>query len=164
MHIETERKFLIADPSWKKEVRRSVHFRQGYFPLAEGSRTTIRVRLADSSAWLTVKGPAVGCSRMEYEYEIPCRDAFEMLEGPAGEGSIEKIRHYVPAGEFVWEIDEFLGKNEGLTVAEIELPAEDTPFPRPPWLGKEVTSLSRFRNSSLTLHPWSEWSETEKSF
>jgi len=163
MPVETERKFLLADPSWKKEVTRSVHFHQGYFPLAAESRTTIRVRMADQTAWLTIKGPASGCTRIEYEYEIPCRDASELLAGPAAGRSLEKIRHYVPAGPFVWEIDEFLGKNAGLTVAEIELPAEDTPFIRPAWLGKEVTELPRFRNSRLVLHPWTEWSDAEKT-
>jgi len=164
MVIETERKFLITDPSWKKEVRRSVHFRQGYFPLAADARTTIRVRTADSKAWLTIKGPSSGCSRQEYEYEIPYGDACELLEGPAGGRSLEKIRHYIPAGEgLVWEIDEFLGRNEGLVVAEIELPAENTPFPHPSWLGTEVTALPRYRNSRLVVHPWSEWSEPEKA-
>ena len=163
MPVETERKFLIADPSWKNGVRRSVHFRQGYFPLAPDSRTTIRVRLADQTAWLTIKGPASGCSRMEYEYEIPQQDADELLSGPAAARSLEKIRHYIPAGPYVWEIDEFLGRNRGLVVAEIELPAEDAVFERPAWLGKEVTDLPRFRNSSLTLHPWTEWSELEKT-
>ena len=164
MPVETERKFLIADPSWKKEVRRSVHFRQGYFPLTPDSRTTIRVRLTDQTAWLTIKGPASGCSRIEYEYEIPQQDACELLSGPAAARSLEKIRHYVPAGNFVWEIDEFLGRNGGLVVAEIELPSENTSFERPPWLGKEVTDLPRFRNSSLVIHPWTEWTESEKTF
>ena len=164
MPVETERKFLLADSSWKKEVRRSVHFHQGYFPLSAESRTTIRVRLADQSAWLTIKGPADGCSRVEYEYEIPCGDAREMLAGPAAARSLEKIRHYVPAGPFVWEIDEFLGKNSGLTVAEIELPGANTPFVRPAWLGKEVTDFPRFRNSRLVIHPWTEWSDSEKTF
>ena len=162
MPVETERKFLIADPSWKNEVRRSVHLRQGYFPLTPDSRTTVRVRLADHSAWLTIKGPASGCSRMEYEYEIPHRDACELLSGPASARSLEKIRHYVPAGPYVWEIDEFLGRNTGLILAEVELDSPDEELAVPDWIGREVTGELRFYNSRLLGYPYQEWKPEER--
>lgn len=107
--------------------------------------------------FLTVKGITNGVTRSEFEYEIPFSDADKMLSGLAEKPLIEKRRFKIPAGSLVWEIDEFLGENAGLIVAEIELPDEDAPFERPDWLGREVSNDPRYFNSNLVRHPFSQW-------
>ena len=123
---------------------------------------TFRVRLADDQAFLTLKGPVSGCSRKEFEYPIPVEDAKNILNDFCGKDQIEKYRYRIPAGNRVWEIDEFLGRNAGLILAEIELESPDEPFARPEWLGREVTSEFRFYNSHLLEYPYREWKDEEK--
>jgi adenylate cyclase len=107
---------------------------------------------------LTIKGETKGASRLEYEYPIPAEDALVLLENLCEGPKIEKTRHIVPFKGFRWELDVFSGENEGLLVAELELESEDEQFPKPPWLGEEVTGDLRYSNSNLSLAPFSKWS------
>jgi adenylate cyclase len=154
MATEIERKFLVEGAGWRQGD--SVRLRQGY--LNRDSRRTVRVRLAGAKAFLTVKGVPQGVTRAEFEYEIPVADAEQMLklsDGPI----VEKNRHVIVHDGSKWEVDEFLGDNAGLVVAEIELTSEDQPFSRPPWLGREVTRDPRYSNSNLAAHPYKQWRE-----
>lgn len=155
MALEIERKFLVAHGGWRREVARSATFRQGYLS-GENGRASVRVRLEGEQARLNIKAAVMGCARAEYEYEIPPADAVEMLETLCI-GRVDKIRHYVEREDCTWEIDEFRGDNEGLVVAEIELDHEGQEFPRPDWLGREVTDERRYYNHSLALHPYRSW-------
>jgi len=154
---EIERKFLVAKENLARiQPERSVHMRQGYLSRAPGR--TVRVRIEDDRAFLTIKGRASGLARPEFEYEIPLADAsalLEMADGPL----VEKVRHYVPFGGLVWEVDEFFGDNEGLVVAEVELSCEDQAFEKPDFVGAEVTSDPRYLNSRLAVEPYSTWSK-----
>jgi CYTH domain-containing protein len=154
MPTEIERRFLVTGTEWRQAG--GVRFCQGY--LCRGEARTVRVRLAGEKAFLTIKGPTRGASRAEFEYEIPVADAEQLLrlcDGPV----IQKIRHVVVFSGFRWEVDEFLGDNTGLIVAEIELEREDQPFERPGWVGPEVTADPRYRNSNLGPKPYSTWSD-----
>lgn len=156
MGIEIERKFLVRDDSWRSLlVGPGRPLRQGY--LVNGPPATIRVRVADVEAWLTIKGPVEGFSRAEYEYAIPLRDAEEMLATRCTSPIIEKIRHRLPHEGLVIELDEFLGMNAGLYIAEVELPSEDTPFTPPAWFGLEVSRDFRYHNSQLAKRPYTTW-------
>ena len=115
MGIEIERKFLVASAEWRQNAS-GVHYAQGY--LARGNGNTVRLRLADSKAFLTIKGPVRGISRMEFEYPIPFKDAQEMLSLCEG-CVVEKIRYKIPFAGHIWEVDEFRGKNSGLLIAEV---------------------------------------------
>jgi adenylate cyclase len=153
MAIEIERKFLVTGDAWRAAP--AVFYSQGY--LNRDKARTVRVRIAGEAAFLTIKGASVGASRAEFEYPIPLADARELLalcEQPL----IEKNRRKILYQGFIWEVDEFLGENLGLVVAEIELPAEDTLFTVPEWVGEEVTSDARYFNSNLSLTPFSRWS------
>lgn len=161
-NIETERKFLVRDDSYKEMQSSSMRMIQGYICREAGR--TVRVRIAGEKAWLTIKGPSSddGLSRYEWEKEIPADEAAQLMELCAsgnGEkpGIIDKTRHFVPFGGHVFEVDEFHGENEGLTVAEIELEESNEPFSRPEWLGKEVTGDRRYYNSMLINRPYSTW-------
>ncbi|MEO7933910.1 MAG: CYTH domain-containing protein [Chthoniobacterales bacterium] len=156
MGVEIERKFLVRDDSWRAFLTQpGRRLRQGY--LVNGPPATVRVRIADVEAWLTIKGPVIGLSRAEFEYTIPLSDAEEMLATRCANPIIEKIRHRIPHGELVIELDEFLGANAGLLIAEVELPSEQTPFTPPPWLGAEVSTDFRYHNSQLSKRPYSTW-------
>lgn len=154
MANEIERKFLVKDFSFKK-LSKGTLFKQGY--LSADSKATVRVRVAGDKAYLTIKGPSTGFSRSEYEYEIPVKDADEMLENLCSKPIIEKYRYKLEYKGFVWEIDEFLNDNAGLIVAEIELESEDQDFPVPDFIGEEVTFDHRYRNSYLVFHPYKSW-------
>jgi len=160
MPIEIERKFLVKDLSWKNAATSFKDFQQGYFPTGDG--VTVRARIAGDKARLTIKGPVTGISRAEFEYPVPLADAVAFLSNFCIKPVILKRRWYVPFCDFMWEVDEFAGKNEGLIVAEIELDSPDREFPAPPWLGREVSHEPRFRNSRLVRHPYSEWTDEEK--
>lgn len=156
MHIETERKFLVRSNAFQALATASHHIRQGY--LAHDGGNTVRVRLWDERGILTIKGRSLdGISRPEWEKEIPLQDALDLFPLCHG-GDIDKTRYIVPAGDgLAFEVDVFHGANEGLVMAEIELPSPDTPFPRPDWLGDEVTGDKRYYNSYLTEHPYQTW-------
>lgn len=151
---EIERKFLVAG-DFRGEVSGASRIIQGFLSSAPGR--TVRVRLRDDKGYLTVKGPAQGLTRFEWEKEIPAAEAEQLLQ-LCEPGAIDKTRHLVPAADgHVWEVDEFHGDNAGLVVAEIELGSEDEPFDRPAWLGAEVTGDRRYYNSSLTHCPYKDW-------
>ena len=157
MHIETERKFLVKDTSYKEVSTESHHLVQGYICTSGGR--TVRVRLYDDTGYLTIKGPSQdGLSRMEWEKEIPFEDAKDLF-ALCLEGIIDKTRWIVPEGNgtLKFEVDEFHGLNAGLTVAEIELPSPETEFNRPEWLGEEVTGDRRYYNSHLSKLPFTKW-------
>ena len=160
MALEIERKFLLKNDSWRQEVISSAKIIQGYLT---ASGTTLRIRLRDHEAFFTIKGKASGITRCEFEYPIPTADAVEMLNTLALDPPVEKIRYIVPAGDdLVWEIDEYAGVNAPLFTAEIELPAENTPFTAPDWLGDEISGDSRYTNRALSRKPYSLWSVESK--
>jgi CYTH domain-containing protein len=132
-----------------------VHYRQGYLSTAKDR--TVRVRKSGGKGALTVKGASVGATRSEYEYEIPPDDADEMIDRLCEQPVIEKNRYRIPAGEVVWEVDEFLGANQGLVVAEVELTSEGQDFDKPAWIGREVTGDPKYFNANLVARPFSAW-------
>lgn len=154
MGIEIERKFLVAGEGWRRMATTRTCFSQGY--LSRDPARTVRVRIAGDAAFLTIKGATRGATRAEFEYGIPPADARQLLamsDGPV----IEKIRHLCPHAGMTWEVDEFLGANAGLVVAEIELQSEDQAFDRPSWLGEEVTGDARYVNANLAVRPFTSW-------
>ena len=155
MGVEIERKFLLRDGSWRKDAEPGIHYMQGYMRFSKG---VLRARVAGEKAFLTLKGAVKNASRLEFEYPIPREDAEAILRSLAEGPFIEKTRYIVRHHSFIWEIDEFAGDNSGLTVAEIELEDERQGFPRPSWLGEEVTSDMRYSNSNLAANPFSKWS------
>lgn len=175
MAIEIERKFLTSGEGWRAAAERVVPMAQGYLNDqaamdSGGQRASVRVRLEGDEARLNIKsrgrdpgdrsaGP--GHTREEFDYPIPVEDARAMLALCVG-GLIDKRRYYVQHCGHVWEIDEFLGENAGLVVAEVELAAGDEAFARPDWLGMEVTRSARYYNLALASRPYSQWSEAER--
>jgi adenylate cyclase len=163
MGIEIERKFLVADERWRAEAVHSQRLVQGYLTPAEaGLPCSVRVRIGGESAWLNIKSAVAGIERREYEYAIPVADAERMLAEFCA-GTVDKIRHEVPHGGQLFEVDEFLGANAGLVVAEIELASVDAAFNRPAWLGREVSDRRRYYNLHLLQHPYGRWSEAERA-
>ncbi|MFC0168901.1 CYTH domain-containing protein [Pseudoduganella danionis] len=153
MGVEIERKFLLRGDAWRS-MGQPVLLRQGY--LSSHKERVVRVRIEGERGVMTIKGRNVGAVRGEWEYEIPLADASELLllcEQPL----IEKYRSRIDYAGHVWEVDEFLGVNAGLVVAEIELGSEAEQFELPEWVGEEVTSDVRYLNSSLIKHPYSAW-------
>jgi CYTH domain-containing protein len=159
MAQEIERKFLVVG-EYKHLAHTSYHLMQGY--IASGRRT-VRVRISDERAWLTIKGPSKngGLSRYEWENEIGKIEALELMELSEG-ALIDKRRYLVEYEGHTFEVDEFYGDNEGLTLAEVELKSEDEEFARPEWLGAEVTGIKRYYNSHLRAYPYKDWSEEER--
>jgi len=157
MALEIEHKFLLASDDWRREIDHSLHFKQGY--LTSSPLSSIRVRISGDSAWLNIKSATIGNQRLEFEYAIPFSDANAILDELCCRPLVEKIRHFVPREPFVWEIDEFLGDNAGLIVAEIELPDIGAAFEKPVWLGKEITYDTRYYNNNLSLHPFKNWGQ-----
>ena len=155
MAIEIERKFLLKNQQWRMVAGSGCLIRQGY--LSDQPERTVRVRVAGDQAWLTIKGKTQGIARLELEYPIPVIEAMQLLDQLCLTPLIEKYRYRIAQGELVWEIDEFLGENAGLVVAEIELTAADQQFERPDWLGDEVSDDSRYFNSALIRQPFSSW-------
>lgn len=154
MGVEIERKFLVSGDAWRT-LGAPVLLRQGY--LSADPERTVRVRIEGEQGVLTIKSKSEGASRGEWEYPIPLRDAEELLDRLCERSLVEKYRRRIDFQGFTWEVDEFLGENAGLVVAEIELPAEDTVFDLPDWIGNEVTGERRYYNSSLIRLPYSKW-------
>ncbi|OEZ87668.1 inorganic triphosphatase [Janthinobacterium sp. HH106] len=154
MGVEIERKFLLAGDAWRG-LGQTVLLRQGY--LSSARERVVRVRIEGEQAMLTIKGANVGATRGEWEYPIPLADAVELLDGLCEQPLIEKYRHRIEHAGMVWEVDEFLGVNAGLLVAEIELASEDQPFEKPEWIGAEVSGDARYYNANLIRHPFSQW-------
>ena len=157
MAKEIERKFLVCGQAWRA-LAVGVVYRQGY--LNSARERTVRVRTAGDRAYLTVKGPTQGISRLEFEYEIDYAEAVQMLSELAEKPIIEKTRYRIARGAHVWEIDEFHGDNDGLIVAEVELSDPDEPIDCPEWIGQEVSDDPRYFNSSLASHPYRLWKNT----
>jgi CYTH domain-containing protein len=151
---EIERKFLVKGDAWRA-LAKGTTYRQGY--LNSAKERTVRVRTAEDKAFLTIKGLTLGATRAEYEYAIPFDEGKAMLDALAEKPLIEKKRYKIPAGDLTWEIDEFLGDNAGLIVAEVELKSEDQAFDRPAWLGDEVTGDTRYYNANLIKKPFTRW-------
>ena len=154
MAKEIERKFLVIGNKWR-ELANGTHYRQGY--LNSIKERTVRIRTINDKAYLTVKGPTIGVTRMEFEYEIPYNDCVEMLDNLAEKPIIEKTRYKIKADNLVWEIDEFFGVNEGLIVAEVELQSEEQKFEKPEWIGEEISGDPRYFNSNLVNNPYTTW-------
>ena len=147
MPLEIERKFLVASGTWRTAVTRSVHLRDGLIARFGGGK--VRVRQTADTAWLTVKGPRIGISRSEFEYEIPIADADEMLRTLCDGPLVEKIRYTVPHADFVWSIDVHMGPLAGVAFAEVELRHPDDHLPLPSWAVREVTHNPRYRTKAL---------------
>lgn len=155
MGIEIERKFLVNKTKWQQVEKPAGEFyRQGY--LLTDPNKTIRVRQTSDKGFLTIKGISVGATRAEYEYEIPVGEAKELLDQFCV-AELSKIRFKISVGQHVWEVDEFLGNNTGLLVAEIELTSEDEIFTLPDWIDSEVTGDEKYYNSNLVTHPYKDW-------
>ena len=155
MAQEIERKFLVKG-DFKSEAFKSTRITQGY--LSSVPERTVRVRVKGDKGFITIKGIGneSGASRFEWEKEIPVDEVRDLLK-ICEPGVIDKTRYLVKNGDLTFEVDEFYGDNDGLTVAEIELPDEDTQFNRPAWLGEEVTGDVRFYNSMLMKNPYQNW-------
>jgi adenylate cyclase len=156
--IEIERKFLVRGDGWRA-LGQPVLLRQGY--LSSDPARTVRVRIEGGQATLTIKGKSVGATRGEWEYPIPLEQAAELLDRLCEQPLIEKYRSRIAVGGHTWEVDEFLGANAGLIVAEIELAAEQESFALPDWAGEEVTGDVRYYNSSLIRLPFSQWQKPQ---
>jgi adenylate cyclase len=154
MAQEIERKFLVKGEAWKKLAKGTL-YRQGY--LSSAKERTVRVRVAGERAFLTIKGPSRGVTRMELEYPIPLEEASLMLDNLCERPLIEKTRYAILVGIYTWEVDEFHGDNEGLVVAEVELTREDESPPLPEWVGEDVSTDSRYYNSNLGEKPFKSW-------
>lgn len=154
MAKEIERKFLVKSLEWKEQTE-GILYRQGY--LSSLKERTVRIRTINEKAFITIKGITVGVSRLEFEYEIPFADAKQILNELVEKPIIEKYRYKLKQGDLMWEIDEFLGENEGLIVAEVELKDAQQTFVKPAWLGEEVSSDPRYYNSNLVLNPYKSW-------
>ena len=153
MAKEIERKYLVKGQDWK-QLASGIVYRQGYI-VTTGTQT-VRIRVIDQQGYLTIKGANQGIIRSEFEYPIPVNDAKEMLETLCDRPLIEKIRYKIPQDNLVWEVDEFLGDNAGLVIAEIELTDPQQKISLPPWIDRQVTDPKYF-NSNLVKHPYKDW-------
>jgi adenylate cyclase len=167
MPLEIERKFLVAGDGWRGAAPAVVPMAQGYINDLDamgrgGQQASVRVRIQGDAAFLNLKSRTSGHTRLEFEYPIPLDDARVLLALCVG-GLVDKRRHLVRHGDHLWEVDEFLGGNAGLVIAEIELAAAGEKFVKPAWLGKEVTDATRYYNLALASRPWSAWSDDERA-
>ncbi len=156
MGLEIERKFLLSSSDWRSNVKSTIEIKQGY--LNSDKNRTVRVRISGNSGLITIKGKTIEATRPEFEYEIPLKDAHEILklcEKPI----IEKKRYLIVYAQKTWEIDEFEGDNKGLIVAEIELNDENEAINLPDWIGEEVTTDPKYYNANLIKTPYSSWNQ-----
>ncbi len=156
MAQEIERKFLVLDDSFKREAFSKSHILQGY--ICSGHGRTVRIRIRDERAYITIKGPSTngGLSRYEFEQEVPMEDAQQLMK-LCEPGIIDKTRWLVKSGIHTFEVDEFHGDNDGLIVAEVELNTEDEPYEKPHFIGEQVTGDRKYYNSHLRIHPYCLW-------
>ena len=154
MNVEIERRFLLKNDAWRSVASEPKVMQQGY--LSVEKERTVRVRIVNGRAWLTLKGYISDVSRSEFEYEIPLADAQAMMQTMCP-FRLEKKRYEINYQGNLFEIDEYFGENAPLVVAEIELSSEDAEFEQPDWLGEEITSEGKFTNAYLSRHPYSEW-------
>ncbi|EAW35598.1 CYTH domain-containing protein [Lyngbya sp. PCC 8106] len=158
MGIEIERKFLVKDDRWRS-LGVGVLYCQGY--ISSEKERTVRVRLIGNQGYLTIKGPVSSRVRSEFEYMIPVEDAEEMLQILCDRPFIEKKRHKISLGDLIWEVDEFLGDNQGLILAEVELKDPNQVIEIPDWIAEEVSHDARYFNSNLVKNPYSQWEENK---
>ena len=166
MGIEIERKFLVTSDAWRGAAHKVVPMAQGYLndlAMVEGGaqRASVRVRIEGEHAYLNLKSRERGHTRQEFNYSIPVDEARSLLALCVG-GLIDKHRHYVNHEGHLWEVDEFLGDNAGLVVAEIELQHADESFALPEWAGRQATDALRYYNLALASHPYSQWTDAER--
>ena len=166
MGVEIERKFLVTGDAWREAAHEVVPMAQGYIndmgAMDRGEQqASVRVRIQGDAAFLNLKSRELGATRQEFDYAIPAADARALLALCVG-GKIDKRRHYVTHEDHLWEIDEFLGDNAGLVVAEIELGSVDERFAAPAWMGVEATHAQRYYNLALASRPYSQWREDER--
>ena len=155
MALEIERKYLVNHKKWQALSKpKGNHYRQGY--ILTDPKKTIRVRITETKCFITIKGKTTGATRLEYEYEIPKKDAEELLNNFCT-AELKKNRYKIVYKNKLWEVDEFLGENEGLIIAEIELKEEDEIFEIPEWVANEVTSDERYYNANLVQNPYQNW-------
>lgn len=156
MALEIERKFLVDGEEYKSEAFQVTRITQGY--LSSVPERSVRIRVRGNKGYITIKGIGndSGMSRYEWEREIPVEEARELML-LCEPGVIDKTRYLVKVGTFIYEVDEFHGDNEGLVMAEVELPDENVPLEYPGWLGKEVTGDMRYYNVMLMHHPYKDW-------
>lgn len=156
MAIETERKFLVTSDGFKSEASGVTRIAQGYIGTVPGR--SVRIRIRGDRGYITIKGAATpdGLSRYEWEKEIPVGEAEELME-LCEKGIIDKYRYLVPFKGHTFEVDEFLGDNAGLVVAEVELESAEEAFEKPSWIGEEVTGTGRYYNKSLAKFPYKDW-------
>lgn len=152
--FEIERKFLVAGDGWRGQGD-GLYIRQGY--LSVDPDRTVRVRLAGKKGFLTIKGRSEGAVRPEFEYGIPGKQARYLLDHLCLQPQVEKVRYRIKVDDLVWEVDEFLGDNAGLVLAEVELESPDQKVDLPEWVGCEVTGDHRYSNAWLSRHPWKDW-------
>ena len=152
-NTEIERKFLVVSEAFKAQAKAVHEIEQGYLSKEPGK--TIRVRIQDDKAYLTIKSSLLrkGLAKFEWEREIEVEDARELLQ-ICLPGAISKTRYVIPTlpcGEEkrCWEVDVFHGRLDGRVLAEIELGSEDEAFERPEWLGDEVTGLPQYYNANM---------------
>ena len=156
MATEIERKFLVKGDEWRT-LATGIFYRQGY--LSTKKDCSVRVRLVGDRGYLTIKGLTQGFSRAEYEYVIPAEDARYMLDKLCVRPLIEKTRYKIDYAGLTWEVDEFAGENQGLIIAEVELPEENHQIELPNWIDKEVSDDPRYYNVNLIQQPYMQWSE-----
>jgi len=154
MGVEIERKFLI-DETLLPQLTDGHTIKQGYIQTAD--RNTVRVRVSDDKAFLTLKSSSTGATRLEFEYPVPLEDAEQMLENLCQKPFIDKKRYLIEHEGHTWELDIFEGENKGLIVAEVELESENEAFALPAWVKEEVTTDKRYANSNLIQNPYSNW-------
>ena len=150
MAYEIEHKYLVVNDSYREMASGKVEIRQGY--LNRNPDRTVRVRTMGDNGFLTVKSRNHGAKRLEFEYEIPGKDAREILK-LAEPGIVEKTRYFIPYGNLLWEVDEFHGTLKGVTVAEVELPENITGYEKPPFIGEDITGNPEYYNSNLPVSP-----------
>ncbi len=161
MAIEIERKFLVTGDGWRTAAHDVIPMAQGYIndmgALDRGDqKASVRVRIEGDGAALNLKSRTLGRSRQEFDYPIPVADARDLLALCVG-GIVEKRRHLVNHDGLLWEVDEFLGDNAGLVVAEVELDDADQEVTLPDWAGEDVTDQARYYNVALASHPYTRW-------
>lgn len=155
MALEIEHKFLLINEDWRQDIHQSVYYKQGY--LSNNPNSSVRVRISADQAWINIKSATIGNHRLEFEYEIPVEDAQQLLDELCFKPLIEKTRHFVNHGNHLWEIDEFMGDNQHLIVAEVELSTLNETFAKPHWLGEDVTGDLRYYNNNLCQNPYKNW-------
>ena len=154
MGKEIERKFIVKDDTFQS-LAKGTSYRQGY--LNSAKERVVRVRTIDDKGFLTIKVITTGATRLEYEYEVPLKDAEAMLNELCEKPLIEKNRYKIKYEGLIWEVDEFFGENQGLIFAEVELETEDQQIEKPKWIGEEVTGDPKYFNSNLIQNPYEIW-------